>query len=223
MVSRVVLVTGGSRGIGRATAKRLAAEGIAIAVNYARDESAAQATVRDIVVAGGSAIALRGDISDLEANAALFDEVVCRFGRLDILANNAGIAKIGSFESLARHSYDQMAQITRGTYFAMQSAMRILADGGRIISISSSLTRDWPTFMGAYAGSKSAIEQLTRALSKEAGGRGITVNAILPGFIRTDMAVDVPPDQIEAIRWSTSLDRIGKPEDIADVVAFLVD
>lgn len=219
--NRVALVTGGARGIGRAIAKRLASDGLAVAVNYKSDGEAASRVVEDIRGAGGTASAFQADITDMVANRGLFAEVVASWGRLDILVNNAGVAAFGPFSALDEAGYDRLAAVAKGSYFAMQNAVAHLSAGGRIINISTSLTRDWPTYMGAYAGSKAAIEQFTRALSKEAGARGITVNAILAGFVNTELNGPLPEEQLEALRQLTSIGRLGEPEDIADVVAFI--
>ena len=220
-VTKVALVTGGARGIGRAVAQRLAGDGFMVVVNYMRDESAAAATLRDIGDAGGQAIALRADITDLAANRALFDAVIERLGRLDVLVNNAGVGIVGAFHEIDEANYDRLFAITKGTYFAMQNAMHCLVDHGRIISLSTGLTRNWAVRTGAYAGSKAAIEQFSRSLSKEAGTRGITVNVVLPGVTRTDMTSGHGAKLFEAARQETSFGRVGEPEDIADVVAFL--
>ena len=218
---KVALVTGSARGIGRAIAKRLAKDGIAIAVNYNQSEPAARAVVEEIAAEGGVAEAFKADVTDLTTHAGLFDAVLARFGQCDILVNNAGVAEFGPFAALDPTRYDRLAAISKGSYFIMQRAIDKLADGGRIINISTSLTRTWPTYLGAYAGSKAAIEQYTRALSKEVGHRGITVNAIQAGYVNTDMAGPLTEEQRSEIAQSTSLGRIGQPEDIADVAAFL--
>jgi 3-oxoacyl-[acyl-carrier protein] reductase len=220
-VTRVALVTGASRGIGRAIALRLATDGFRIAINYVQDEAAAQNLVAKIERAGGYAASFRADIADLDANRGLFDEVAARYGRLDVLVNNAGVAELGLFDAISAEAYDRLFAITRGTYFAMQNGMRLLGEGGRIINLSTGLTRNWAPMAAAYAGSKAAIEQFTRSLSKEAGERSITVNAVLPGVTRTDILGWATADQLEQARLQTSFGRLGEPEDIADVVAFL--
>ncbi|MHA4836446.1 SDR family oxidoreductase [Sphingopyxis sp. MSC1_008] len=218
---RVALVTGASRGIGRAIALRLAADGFRVAVNYVRDETAADELISDIAKEGGEAASFRADIADLDANRALFANVAARFGRLDVLVNNAGVAELGPFSAIDSEAYDRLFAITRGTYFAMQNAIPLLEDAGRIVNISTGLTRGWAPMAAAYAGSKAAIEQFTRALSKEVGQRGITVNAVLPGVTRTDILSGASDEQLEKARQQTSFGRLGEPGDIADVVAFL--
>ncbi|WP_332817453.1 SDR family oxidoreductase [Sphingopyxis sp.] len=220
-MTRVALVTGASRGIGRAIALRLAADGFHVAVNYVQDEAAAATLVEEIGRGGGTATSFRADIADLDANRRLFDAVTARFGGLDVLVNNAGIAELGSFDAIGADAYDRLFGITRGTYFAMQNGMRRLRDDGRIVNLSTGLTRNWAPLAAAYAGSKAAIEQFTRSLSKEAGTRGITVNAVLPGVTRTDILDWATAEQLEAARLQTSFGRLGEPQDIADVVAFL--
>ncbi|MEZ5735485.1 MAG: SDR family oxidoreductase [Novosphingobium sp.] len=220
-MTRVALVTGSSRGIGRAIAKRLAVDGFALGVNYVNDAVSAQSLVAEIVKEGGQAGAVQADITDLDSNRRMIEQVVGEFGRLDVLVNNAGVAELGPFDAIDVEAYDRLFAITRGTYFAMQNAMRVLSDGGRIVNISSGLTRNWAEMSGAYAGSKAAIEKFTRSLSKEAGARGITVNAVLPGVTRTDILGWASPEQLDHARLQTSFKRLGEPEDIADVVAFL--
>ena len=217
----VALITGASRGIGRAIALRLAQDGIAVVVNFASDEAAASETIAAIELAGGTAIGVQGDVTDLAVNRRLFDAVLDRFGQLDILVNNAGVGINGLFSEIDEERYDRLFAITKASYFAMQNAMRVMQNYGRIINISSGLTRNWAIRSGAYAGSKAAIEQFTRSLSKEAGARGITVNAVLPGVTRTSILDIYPPSHLEASRQQTSFGRLGEPEDIADVVAFL--
>lgn len=219
--SRVAIVTGGGRGIGRAISRHLASADITVVVNYTRDKEAALETVEAIEINGGTAFASQADIADLEANRRLFETVVDRAGRLDILVNCAGIGEKAAFGDLKEEEYDRLFAITKGTYFAMQNAMRVMADHGRIISLSTGLTRNWAVEAAAYAGSKAAIEQFSRSLSKEAGTRGITVNVVLPGVIRTDLTSKLTSEQLEAAGRQTSLGRVGEPNDIAEVVTFL--
>lgn len=220
MTTRVAIVTGGARGIGCATSERLASDGFFVAVNYRTDETAACETVARIERAGGRAVAIAADITDLAANRALFETVKDRFGRIDILVNNAGVGVLGGFNDIDEAGYDRLFDITKATYFAMQNVMRHMSDNGRIINLSSGLTRGWAVGTAAYAGSKAAIEQFTRSLSKEAGARGITVNAVLPGVTRTDMTSGFGP-ALETARQAVSLGRLGEPDDIADVISFL--
>lgn len=220
-MSKVALVTGASRGIGRAVARRLAADGFRICVNYVREGELAENLVAEIGEGGGTAVAIQADIADLVANRDLFEKLITRFGRLDVLVNNAGIAELGPFAAIDAEAYDRIFAIARGTYFAMQNAMPRLSEGGRIINLSTGLTRGWAPMAAAYAGSKAAIEQFTRSLSKEAGARGITVNAVLPGVTRTEILAGASADQLERARSQTSFGRLGEPEDIADVIAFL--
>lgn len=219
---KVALVTGGARGIGAAICRRLAADGIAVAVNYLGSDEAATRLVAEIVDGGGSAIAIRADVTDIGQNRSLFEETVERLGRLDALVCSAGLNVLGPFGDLAEIDYDRLFAITKGTYFAMRHGIGCMNEGGRIVTLSTGMTRNWAVQAAAYAGSKAAIEQFTRALSKEAGPRGITVNAVLPGVVATDMTSGYPPARLEAARQQTSFGRLGTPEDIADVVGFLV-
>ena len=219
--SKVAVVTGGGRGIGRAISHRLAADGVMIVVNYARDEIAAEETVAAIARTGAAAFSMRADITDLSENRRLFESIIDRAGRLDILINCAGVGERSAFGDLGEAAYDRLFAITKGTYFAMQNAVRVMQDEGRIISLSTGLTRNWAVGAAAYAGSKAAIEQFGRSLSNEAGKRGITVNTVLPGVTRTDMTGQMPAALLEAARQQTSFGRLGEPEDIAEIVAFL--
>ena len=218
---RTAIVTGSARGIGAAIAHRLARDGYNVVVNYRGSTEAATATVRSIVDGGGQASAVSADITDLAQNRMLFDETIRQTGRLDALVCSAGINVLGRFADLPEAEYDRLFAITKGTYFAMRHALAHMSDGGRIITLSSGLTRNWAVQAAAYAGSKAAIEQFTRSLSKEVGPRGITVNAVLPGVVQTEMTSGYPPARLEAARQQTSFGRLGTPEDIADVVGFL--
>lgn len=221
LTGRTALVTGGSRGIGRAVALRLAADGAAVALTYASSRAAADDVVATITEKGATALALPCDITDVAATRAVFDTVLERFGHLDIVVNNAGVGATGPVTATTEEEYDRLFAVTRGTFFALREAAARVRDGGRIISLSTGLTRTWPAMTGAYAGSKAAVEQFTRALSKEIGARGITVNAVLPGVVDTDMIAHAPEAFRERGRQMSSLGRLGTPEDIADVIAFL--
>jgi 3-oxoacyl-[acyl-carrier protein] reductase len=218
---RVALVTGGGRGIGAAAAKRLAADGFTVAVNYVGAQSAAEATRDTIVAAGGKAALYQADITDLAANKRLFDQVIADLGRLDVLVNSAGIGASMPFGEMDEAGYDKVFAIAKGIYFAMKNAAEVMANDGRIINLSSGKTRNWAVNTAAYAGSKAAVEQFTRSLSKEVGVRGITVNAVLPGLVVTDMMSFLPDSHLENARQQTSFGRLGQVDDIADVVGFL--
>lgn len=219
---KVALVTGSSRGIGRAIAERLARDGATVVINYAKSKAAAEQAVRAIESSGGRAVAIQADIANVAEVRRLYAEIAQRFGRLDIVVNNAGILPPPvPVAQETEQTFDTVFGLLKGTYFSMQEAARRIADGGRIINISSSTTRGWSPGYSIYAGSKSAIEQFTRSLSRELGPRGVTVNAVVPGLTDTDMISDYPPAVREAAARNTTFGRLGRPEDIADVVAFV--
>ena len=221
LAGKVAIVTGGSRGIGRAVAERLARDGARVVVNYVRAQADAEAVVAAIAAGGGEAIAVRADVFELADIPALFDAAEQRFGRPDIIVANAGVYAQLPIAETTEAIYDRMFAMAKGTFFLLQSAAEKIADGGRIVTISSGATQGWANNSPAYAGAKAAIEVFTRALSKVLGPRGVTVNAVLPGVTETDMPPENPAFRARAAGLS-SFGRLGKPEDIADVVAFLV-
>jgi len=220
---KAALVTGASRGIGRAIAARLARDGAAVAVNYASRAAEARQVVAEIEAAGGKAIAVQADVGKVSEIVRLFDETIARFGKLDILVNNAGIMPTNPVSAVTEAEFDRIFAVNvKGTFFACQQAATRLAEGGRIINLSSSTTvRIMPTY-GAYVATKGAVEQLTRSLSKELGPRQITVNIISPGPTDTELfKTGKTPEQIQFFARQAAFGRLGQPEEIADVVAFL--
>lgn len=220
---KVALVTGASRGIGRAIAERLGREGAAVAVNYAGNTGEARKVAAQIEASGGKAFATQADIGRVPEIVRLFDETIARFGKLDILVNNAGIMPVKPVSAVTEAEFDRIFAVNvKGTFFACQQAATRLADGGRIINMSSSTTvRMMPTY-GAYVATKGAVEQLTRSLARELGPRRITVNVISPGPTETELFTNgKTPEQIQQFAQASAFGRLGQPMEIAEVVAFL--
>src|SRR5467141_2384926 len=189
LTSKVALVTGGSRGIGAAIAKRLAADGAIVAITYAKDASAASAVVKAIELGGGKAIAIQADAADVEAVKRAVEKAVATFGRLDVLVNNAGTAIPKPFEEATLEEMNRVIDINiRGVYVATQAALKHMKDGGRIIMIGSSVgERNNMPGLTPYSATKGAVKMFTQGLSREVGRRGIPVNNIQPGPIDTDL------------------------------------
>lgn len=218
---KTAIVTGSSRGIGRAIAERLGRDGASVAVTYHGNREKAEEAVKTIESYGSKAVALQVDVRDLASVSTLFRDAKEHFGKIDILVNNAaGFNVFKPTAEMSEAEYDSMFLITRGVYFAMQTAAKELAEGGRIVSTSTGGTAMTMAGAGAYTGSKAAIEQFSAALAKELGSRQITVNCVSPGATDTDGLV-LPQAAIDQMIEQTPLGRLGKPEDIADVVAFL--
>ncbi|CAB3879728.1 3-oxoacyl-[acyl-carrier-protein] reductase FabG [Achromobacter pulmonis] len=220
---RTALVTGASRGIGAAIARRLAADGCAVAINYAASAAEAETLAEEIRQAGGRALAVRADVSKAAEVRALFDQVEAGLGRIDVLVNSAGVLKLQALAEASDALYDQTFDInTRGTFNTLREAGTRLADGGRIVNISSTtLALNLPTY-GLYIASKAAVEGFTRVFAKELRGRHITVNAVAPGPVATDLFKQgKSAELIEHYAKMPPLERLGEPEDIAGIVSFL--
>jgi 3-oxoacyl-[acyl-carrier protein] reductase len=224
--NKVAIVTGASRGIGAAIAARLAADGIAVIVNYAGRQADADAVVEQIVAKGGRAAAIQADVAVPAQVAAMFDQAVTLFGGVDIVVNNAGIIQPGltSLADTDDSLFDRLVAINlKGTFNTLRIAANKLREGGRIVNFSSSLTSLAMPGYSIYAATKSAVETMTLIFAKELRGRGITVNAVAPGPTATDLFLkDKTPEQIERLAKMPPLERLGTPEDIASVVSFLV-
>jgi 3-oxoacyl-[acyl-carrier protein] reductase len=220
---KVAIVTGASRGIGRAIALRLAKDGAAVVVNYAGSEQQAQEVVASIEKAGGQAVAVRADVSRVADVVRLFDATFERFGRLDILVNNAGIILYKPVIDTTEEEYDRIFAVNvKGTFFACQQAAKRMGEGGRIINFSSSTTAMMLPRYGAYVASKGAVEQLTHILARELGPRQITVNVVSPGPTDTELfSQGKTAEEKQRLGQLASLGRLGQPQDIADVVAML--
>ncbi len=223
-MQKVAIVTGASRGIGRAIAVALVRQGLAVVVNYAGSAQDARDAVETIVQAGGTAVAFKADVSSAADVAALFDEAERRFGGIDVLINNAGVMAPSRLEAATDEDFDRHFAINvRGSFNAMREAARRLRDGGRIINLSSTtLALNAPGY-GIYNGTKGAVEGFTRVLAKELGARKITVNAVAPGPVETQLFLEGKSEaDLARLAGLASQNRIGQPEEIAEVVAFLV-
>ncbi|MBY4213624.1 SDR family oxidoreductase [Rhodococcus fascians] len=220
---RVALVTGGSRGIGRAVSQQLAADGLAVVVNYLGDTATAQQTVDSITAAGHQAIRVQADVADENAVAALFSRAENEYGGIDVVVHAAGRLALSTIADLDLSVLDQLHRTNiRGTFVIAQQAARRLRTGGSLVTFSTSVVgTHFPTY-GAYAASKGAIEAITLILARELRGRDITVNTVAPGPTATDLFMDgKTDDQIEILAKSPPLERLGTPQDIANTVAYL--
>ena len=223
LADKVAIVTGAGRGIGSAIARALGREGASVVVNYARNHDAARDTVAAIEAMGGRALAVQASLDGAAPVRALFEQALSAFGRLDILVNNAAVARFGPVATVTEAEVDAtIATNVKATFYAFQQAAAHMADGGRIVNISAALTRVGYDNTLLYAGTKGAIEQFGLAASKELGKRGIVVNTIGPGATETELYIGLSTEAGRAAAAQRSpFGRIAKPEDIADVVVFL--
>jgi 3-oxoacyl-[acyl-carrier protein] reductase len=221
---KVALITGASRGIGAALALRLVDDGFAVVINYAHSAGEANALAQRITDEGGRAVAIRADVASSADVRRLFDETEAALGKVDVLVNNAGILKMVSLADSTDELYDATFNInTRGTFNTLREAATRLNDGGRIVNFSSSTVgMNLPNY-SLYIASKAAVESLTKVFAQELRGRGITVNAVAPGPVATDLFFEGKSDeQVQALAKRPPLERLGEPGDITGVVAFLV-
>ncbi|WP_433573214.1 SDR family oxidoreductase [Streptomyces sp. CA-251247] len=220
---RVAIVTGGSRGIGREAAARLAADGVAVVVNYAGNRAEAESAVAAIAAAGGEALAFRADVADETAVSALFDRAEEAYGGVDVVVHAAGVMILAPLAETGLDVLDRMHRTNiRGTFVVNQQAARRLRRGGAVINVSTSMLALRLPGYGAYAASKGAVEAITMILAREMRGRDVTVNAVAPGPTATELFLD-GKDEETIVRMAAQppLERLGTPEDIAEVVAFL--
>jgi 3-oxoacyl-[acyl-carrier protein] reductase len=220
---RVVIVTGGSGGIGRAVAEQLADDGMHVVVHYSSRSEQANDVVDSIAAKGGSAFAVGGDVADENDMRALFDETERRFGGVDVVVHTAGIMKLSTLADLDLADFDQVMRVNvRGTFVVDQQAVLRVRPGGAIINFSTSVVQRFVPTYATYAASKGAIDVITMILAKELRGRDVTVNTVAPGPTATPLFLDSRDEAaIDALAKAPALERLGKPQDIANVVSFL--
>ena len=219
---KVALVTGASGGIGGESARRLAKVGAKVAVHYNSNPDSANAIVEEITSAGGTAIAVGGDVTDEAACKSIVDATVAGLGGLDILVNNAGISSFIPFGEMTAEAIDKEFSVNVKSVILMtQAAAPHLENGGRVVNVSSNLIHAPIPGMTAYCAAKSAVACLTHGFAKELGEKGITVNAVSPGATHTPMTAWLPDDMVKSISDATPLSRLAMPDDVADVIVFL--
>jgi 3-oxoacyl-[acyl-carrier protein] reductase len=220
---RTAIVTGSSRGIGAAVARRLAKDGFSVVVNYSGDAAEAESVVGDIKQGGGNALSLQADVSDPAAMRRMFDQAAALSGGVDVLVNNAGIMQLATISEADDGLFDRHIAVNlKGVFNGMREAAKRVRSGGRIISFSSSVVGLYQPTYGVYAATKGAVEAMTHVLANELRGRNITVNAVAPGPTATDLFLKGKPKEvIDRLAKLAPLERLGEPRDIAAVVAFL--
>jgi len=222
-MKKVALITGASRGIGKAVAERLAKDGFAVVVNYASSAPEAEEVVSKIKAEGGEAIAIKADVSDAGQVERLFAQTLAKFGSVDVVVQNSGIMPLSPIGKGDAATFDKVISVNlRGTFLVLAQAAQHISTGGRIIAFSSSvLTKSFPTY-GPYIASKAGVEGLVHVLANELRGRNVTVNAVAPGPIATDLFLkDKSAQQIAEFTKMNPLERMGQPADIANLVSFL--
>jgi 3-oxoacyl-[acyl-carrier protein] reductase len=221
--TRTAIVTGSSRGIGAAVARRLAKDGFSVVVNYSGNAAEAESVVGDIKKDGGKALSIQADVSDPAAMRRMFDQAAAVSGGVDVLVNNAGIMQLAKISDADDGFFDRHIAINlKGVFNGMREAAKRLRSGGRIISFSSSVVGLYQPTYGVYAATKGGVEAMTHVLANELRGRNITVNAVAPGPTATDLFLKGKPKEvIDHLAKLAPLERLGEPSDIAAVVAFL--
>ena len=221
---KVALVTGASRGIGAAVARRLAKDGFTVVINYSGNGAPAEELAEKIEQAGGKALTAKADVGDAEAVRRMFDAAETAFGGVDVLVNNAGIMMLSSLAEADDVNFDRQISVNlKGTFNTLREAAKRLRDRGRVINFSTSVVGLKLETYGVYAATKAAVETLTAIMAKEMRGRNITVNAIAPGPVATDLFLNGKSDELVArMAKMNPLERLGTPDDIAAAVAFLV-
>ena len=222
LTKKVAIVTGSSDGIGRAIAERLAQDGATVVVNYGKSADKAKEVVAGIEAKGGKALAVHADMSKVADVGRLVKDTMKTFGRLDILVNNAGMFMFKHLAETTEEEFDRMFALnTKGPYFALREASKVITEGGRIVNISTDGTHLGFAGATAYLGSKGALEQFTKGLAHELASKGVTVNTVSPGYTITAM-LPTDPTFRQIGEQASPLKRLGTPQDIADVVAFVV-
>ncbi|MDN4600063.1 SDR family oxidoreductase [Paenibacillus sp. F6_3S_P_1C] len=224
LTGKVAIVTGSSRGIGRAIAEQLAELGADVVINYASSPDKAEQVADIARQKGVRAIIVQADLARKDDVERLFSQTMSELGKVDILINNAGIMKTTPLADVTEEEFDQQFAINvKGTFFACQQALKHMEDQGRIVNFSTSVTGQMFPGYSVYAGTKGAVEQITRQLAKEFGSRQITINAVAPGPVNTELfSAGKTEQQLEGMRKMNAFGRLGEPEDIANVISFLV-
>ena len=220
---KVILVTGASRGIGAAVARKLAADGASIIINYAGDKAGAEALVAELQQQGTNAIALQADVSKADEVKKMFDDAITHFGRIDVLVNNAGVMITKLLKDTTDEDFTRQFDVNvKGVFNTLREAATRLADKGSIINFSTSVNRIMLPTYSTYVATKAAVEQLTRVFAKEVGNRGINFNSISPGPTNTELFTKGKSEEtITRLATLSAFNRIGEPEDIAGLVSFL--
>lgn len=221
--NKTAIVTGASRGLGKTIAKLLAIHGADVVVNFATNQSQADETVSEIIQSGGQAFAIQADISQSAKVTELFDKAIEKYGKVDIVVNNGGIMITKFLKDTTEEDFDKQFSINvKGVFLSMKEASAKMANNGRIINISSTVTRLMMPTYSTYSATKSAVEQMTRVFAKEIGGKGITVNSVSPGPVKTELFLKGKTEEmIQRIAGLSAFNRIGETQDIAPVILFL--